>query len=122
MLQAVIFTFFLLWLVSNKQIITRGVPANPQAAPFNPQPIKATGNGVPSGDDGSVMWIPVQTPRTKRQALLNDGSDSDSPFPQSTPLMLSHYTPSRRRSPMKAMERPRSPIKYSHSPSKDYYS
>lgn len=71
------------------------------------------------GDDPNVMWMPVQTPRMKRHAMLDDGSDTDSSLPRSTPLMLPHYTPSGRRSPSKG-ERARSPIKYARSPSKGY--
>ncbi len=74
-------------------------------------------NGM--GDDPNVMWMPVQTPRMKRHMILDDGSDTDSSLPRSTPLMLPNATPSGRRSPSKG-ERVRSPIKYSRSPSKIY--
>lgn len=68
-------------------------------------------------EDPSVMWMPVATPRMKRQAMLEDGSDTDaSPKPQP---MLAYYTPSSRRSPTKS-DRARSPVKSQRSPSKAY--
>lgn len=76
--------------------------------------------GTGDRGDGSVMWMPVATPRMKRQGLLEDeGSDTDGPFASATPMHLGYYTPSSRRSPSKS-ERARSPVKYMRSPSKGY--
>ena len=59
------------------------------------------------------MLVPVQTPRTQRQALLEEGTDTDT-----SPMnMKSYYTPSSRRSPSKG-DRQLSPVKYGRSPSK----
>ncbi|KAK9442168.1 Nucleus export protein Brr6 [Metarhizium brunneum] len=61
------------------------------------------------------MLVPVQTPRMKRQALLDEGTDTDN-----SPInMKPYYTPSGRRSPSKG-DRQLSPIKYGRSPSKGY--
>lgn len=61
------------------------------------------------------MLVPVQTPRMKRQALLDEGTDTDN-----SPInMKSYYTPSGRRSPSKG-DRQLSPIKYGRSPTKGY--
>ncbi|KAK2590934.1 hypothetical protein QQS21_011375 [Conoideocrella luteorostrata] len=61
------------------------------------------------------MLVPVQTPRMQRQALLDDGTDTDNSPISRKP----YYTPSGRRSPSKG-DRPPSPIKYGRSPSKGY--
>ncbi|KAG5943865.1 hypothetical protein E4U53_007002 [Claviceps sorghi] len=59
------------------------------------------------------MLVPVQTPRMQRQALLDDGTDTDN-----SPINLrAYYTPLGRRSPSK-VNRPLSPIKYGRTPSK----
>ncbi|OAA55091.1 Nucleus export protein Brr6 [Cordyceps fumosorosea ARSEF 2679] len=107
------FAVIILCVFGNNLVLGRGSNGG-HAAPYNREPVKSA-NGM--GDDSGVMWMPVQTPRMKRHALLEDGSDTDSSLPRATPLMLPHYTPSGRRSPSKG-ERARSPVKYSRSPIK----
>ncbi|KAJ3473721.1 hypothetical protein NLG97_g10165 [Lecanicillium saksenae] len=108
------FAVIILCVFGNNILLGRSANKG-HAAPYNPAHKNVNG----MGDDPSVMWMPVQTPRMKRHAMLDDGSDTDSSLPRSTPLMLPHYTPSAHRSPSKG-ERARSPIKYSRSPSKGY--
>ncbi|EGX89058.1 Nucleus export protein Brr6 [Cordyceps militaris CM01] len=109
------FSIIILCLFGNNLILGRNTNSS-QAASYNREPIKNI-NGM--GDDPNVMWMPVQTPRMKRHAMLDDGSDTDSSLPRSTPLMLPHYTPSGRKSPSKG-ERARSPVKHLRSPTKVY--
>lgn len=68
------------------------------------------------------MWMPVATPRMKRQMMLEEAaSDTDAtPPPKMQPMLA--YTPSSRRSPSKGErgERALSPVKSQRSPSKRY--
>ncbi|KAM3549304.1 hypothetical protein MY1884_008797 [Beauveria asiatica] len=109
------FAIIIICVFGNNLILGRNGKSG-KAMPYNREPM-TNASGV--GDETNVMWMPVQTPRMKRHAMLDDGSDTDSSLPHSTPLMLPHYTPSGRRSPSKG-ERARSPMKYSRSPSKVY--
>lgn len=80
---------------------TPAAPSQPAAAPHEPL----------MHPDNGYMWIPVQTPRTQRQAMLDEGTDTDNtPPPKMKPLLAAPYTPSGRRSPSKG-ERSRSPVK-----------
>lgn len=70
------------------------------------------------GDDPSVVWMPVATPRMKRHMMVEDAaSDTDATPPKMQPMLA--YTPSSRRSPSKG-ERAMSPVKNQRSPSKRY--
>ncbi|KHN94391.1 Nucleus export protein Brr6 [Metarhizium album ARSEF 1941] len=61
------------------------------------------------------MLVPVQTPRMQRQALLDEGTDTDN-----SPInMKPYHTPAGRRSPSKVNSQS-SPIKYGLGPSKGY--
>ncbi|KZZ88462.1 Nucleus export protein Brr6 [Moelleriella libera RCEF 2490] len=60
------------------------------------------------------MLVPVQTPRLRRQALLDEGTDTDN-----SPIQPSFFTPSGRRSPSKS-NRQLSPVRYRGSPSKGH--
>ncbi|KAH7126191.1 Di-sulfide bridge nucleocytoplasmic transport domain-containing protein [Dactylonectria macrodidyma] len=71
---------------------------------------------IPEGGPG-FMWVPVQTPRASRHAMLDEGTDTDSSPPKMKPLLAAPYTPSGRRSPSKR-ERSLSPIKYGRTMSK----
>lgn len=116
-MQGFFFAVVILCVFGNNLILGRGASGSGHAASYQGQHQKNNMHG--RGDDNNVMWMPVQTPRMNRHALLDDGSDTDSSLPRATPLMLPHYTPGGRRSPSKG-ERARSPIKYSRSPSKGY--
>ncbi|OAA66413.1 Nucleus export protein Brr6 [Akanthomyces lecanii RCEF 1005] len=109
------FAIIIICVFGNNLILGRNANSG-QVTAFNGEPQK---NANRMADDPNVIWMPVQTPRMKRHMMLDDGSDTDSSLPRSTPLMLPHATPSGRRSPSKG-ERARSPIKYSRSPSKGY--
>ncbi|KAG5981735.1 hypothetical protein E4U55_002607 [Claviceps digitariae] len=62
------------------------------------------------------MLVPVQTPRMQRQALLDDGTDTDN-----SPISMKPFcTPLGRRSPSKVNRPPLSPIKYGRTPSKGF--
>ncbi len=118
-MQGFFFAIIIICVFGNNLILGRnGSPSRPT---FQHQSSSADMSSAMSGDaaNGQVMWMPVQTPRMKRHAMIDDGSDTDSPMPKATPLMLPHYTPSGRRSPSKG-ERSRSPVKYARSPSKGY--
>ncbi|KAJ4253284.1 hypothetical protein NW762_010439 [Fusarium torreyae] len=91
--------------------------ANKAAAPAPSQP--AAPSHEPPENGPGFMWVPVQTPRMQRHAMLDDGTDTDSSPPKMKPLLAAPYTPSGRRSPSKG-ERGRSPVKYNRSPSKGH--
>ncbi|KAL6406955.1 hypothetical protein AUP68_09772 [Ilyonectria robusta] len=54
---------------------------------------------MPPESGPGFMWVPVQTPRVNRHAMLDDGTDTDSSPPKMKPLLAAPYTPSGRRSP-----------------------
>ncbi|KAG6009571.1 hypothetical protein E4U21_001938 [Claviceps maximensis] len=85
-------------------------PTPSQSASSLPDQVRSP--GITPG----YMLVPVQTPRMQRQALLDDGTDTDN-----SPINLkSFYTPSGRRSPSKISRPPLSPIKYGRTPSKGW--
>ncbi|KAG6040638.1 hypothetical protein E4U41_007634 [Claviceps citrina] len=86
----------------------KAVPPTPSQSASNLHG-QASSPGITPG----YMLVPVQTPRMQRQALLDDGTDTDN-----SPINMSaFYTPSGRRSPSKG-GRQLSPIKYGRTPSK----
>ncbi|KAF5018320.1 hypothetical protein F66182_9704 [Fusarium sp. NRRL 66182] len=92
--------------------------ANKAAAPAPSQPAAPSHDPATGPEHGpGFMWIPVQTPRMQRHAMLDEGTDTDSSPPKMKPILAAPYTPSARRSPSKG-DRGRSPVKYNRSPSK----
>lgn len=89
-----------------------------KATPAAPAPSASIHDAtIPPESGHGFMWIPVQTPRTNRHAILDEGTDTDSSPPKMRPLLAAPYTPSGRRSPSKR-ERSLSPVKYGRTPSK----
>ncbi|CCE30743.1 hypothetical protein E4U22_001955 [Claviceps purpurea] len=87
--------------------------------PIPPTPSHSASNLPDSARSPGItpdyMLVPVQTPRMQRQALLDDGTDTDN-----SPInMKALYTSLGRRSPKKGV-RALSPIKYGLTPSKGY--
>ncbi|KAG6004021.1 hypothetical protein E4U43_000809 [Claviceps pusilla] len=87
---------------------TKSTP--PQSASKLPDQVRSP--GITPG----YMLVPVQTPRMQRQALLDDGTDTDN-----SPInMKAFYTPLGRRSSSKVSRPPLSPTKLGRTPSKGY--
>ncbi|CAI6084783.1 unnamed protein product [Clonostachys chloroleuca] len=109
----------LLTIFANNAAYSRAVaskPAHPttkESQTPNPHP-----SMVPDSTPG-VMWVPVQTPSSRRHALLEEETDTDSSPPKAQQFLLQAHTPSSNRVFGKR-GRSVSPIKYGRSPSKGY--
>ncbi|KAH6973189.1 Di-sulfide bridge nucleocytoplasmic transport domain-containing protein [Ilyonectria sp. MPI-CAGE-AT-0026] len=112
------FFFAILVLCAFTNNLTLGRLGSDKAVPAPPSQSAAIHDPTMPPESGpGFMWVPVQTPRVNRHAMLDDGTDTDSSPPKMKPLLAAPYTPSGRRSPSKR-ERSLSPIKYGRSPSK----
>ncbi|KAK7428079.1 hypothetical protein QQZ08_005318 [Neonectria magnoliae] len=105
-----IFCAFANNLMLGKQSGDKAIPAVPSQSAAIHDP------SMPPESGPGFMWVPVQTPRLNRRAIMDEGTDTDTSPPKMKPLLAAPYTPSRR-SPSKR-DRSLSPIKYGRTPSK----
>ncbi|QUC21274.1 uncharacterized protein UV8b_05517 [Ustilaginoidea virens] len=110
----VILTIILICTTVNFSAFGRHSVGHKEVPPTPSQPAASLHDAArsPPSITPGYMLVPVHTPRNQRQALLDEGTDTDN-----SPMNMSYYTPSRRQSPSK-MDRQPSPIKYGRTPSK----
>ncbi|KAF7539609.1 hypothetical protein G7Z17_g12387 [Cylindrodendrum hubeiense] len=104
------FFFAILILCAFANNLTLGKIGGDRATPAAPSQSAAIHDpAMPPESGPGFMWVPVQTPRMNRHAMLDEGTDTDSSPPKMKPLLAAPYTPSGRRSPSKK-ERSLSPV------------